>query len=80
MKRLLIALVIVAALLSAFILKHRARQAGDIRQKRVSEASMQFCHVKADRAVNTGAFENDSSAANSMWERAYNECMTEQQK
>jgi hypothetical protein len=39
---------------------------------------MQLCHVKADHVVNTGAFEDDSEAANSMWSRTYNDCMKDQ--
>jgi hypothetical protein len=46
--------------------------------KRLREEHMQLCHVKADHVVNTGAFEDDSEAANSMWARTYNDCMKEQ--
>jgi hypothetical protein len=46
--------------------------------KRLREEHMQLCHVKADHVVNTGAFEDDSEAANSMWTRTYNDCMKEQ--
>jgi hypothetical protein len=46
--------------------------------KRLREEHMQLCHVKADHVVNTGAFEDDSEAANSMWSRTYNDCMKEQ--
>jgi hypothetical protein len=48
--------------------------------KRLREEHMQLCHVKADHVVNTGAFEDDSEAANSMWARTYNDCMKEQQE
>jgi len=46
--------------------------------KRLREEHMQLCHVKADHVVNTGAFEDDSEAANSMWSRTYNDCMKDQ--
>jgi hypothetical protein len=48
--------------------------------KRLREEHMQLCHVKADHVVNTGAFEDDSEAANSMWARTYNDCMKEQKE
>lgn len=48
--------------------------------KRLREEHMQLCHVKADHVVNTGAFEDDSEAANSMWSRTYNDCMKEQEE
>ena len=46
--------------------------------KHLREEHMQLCHVKADHVVNTGAFEDDSEAANSMWSRTYNDCMKDQ--
>ena len=48
--------------------------------KRLREEHMQLCHVKADHVVNTGAFEDDSEAANSMWARTYNDCMKGQKE
>lgn len=81
MKRGWIASMLIIVLVGGVIVRrHRRRVVMRVAAARISEAQMQFCHVRADRAVNTGAFENDSSAANSMWERAYNDCLAQRQR
>ena len=88
MKGVLIALLLAAVLAGAAFVMIKQRQARNLQKtqatspaaKHLQESRMQLCHVKADHAVNTGAFEDDSPAGSAMWERAFNDCMAQQQR
>jgi hypothetical protein len=88
MKGVLIALLLATVLAGGAFVLIRQQEARDLQKRQASspeakhlqESRMQLCHVKADHAVNTGAFEDDSPAGSAMWERAFKDCMAEQQR